>query len=127
MMRFAIQDAIGHMNGDVFRCKLSGLDADRWLELPAWMFERAPMIIAPFKIGLGRRIHADMSGLWAGMTPHRLYTRAVIVLSPQPFRRQDGAKSGRVEARGLSLRDADVIQHTVWAQEVSLYGQTDFD
>ena len=28
-------------DGVVFRCTLSGSDADRWLEVPAWMFDRA--------------------------------------------------------------------------------------
>jgi hypothetical protein len=39
-LRVAVHEAIGKADGDVFRCTLSGLDADRWLEVPAWMFER---------------------------------------------------------------------------------------
>src|ERR1700678_104861 len=39
-MRVAVHEAIGKTDGYVFRCTLSGLDAERWLEVPAWMFER---------------------------------------------------------------------------------------
>ncbi len=28
-------------DGIVFRCNLTGSDADRWLEIPAWMFDRS--------------------------------------------------------------------------------------
>jgi len=37
----AVHEAIEKADGVVFRCTLSGCDADRWLEVPAWMFERA--------------------------------------------------------------------------------------
>jgi hypothetical protein len=40
-LRVAIHAAIEKTDGVVFRCTLSGSDADRWLEVPAWMFERA--------------------------------------------------------------------------------------
>jgi hypothetical protein len=40
-MRVAVYEAIGKTDGNVFRCTLSGLDSYRWLEVPAWMFERA--------------------------------------------------------------------------------------
>jgi hypothetical protein len=39
--RVAVHEAIAKADGITFRCTLSGLDADRWLEIPAWMFERA--------------------------------------------------------------------------------------
>jgi hypothetical protein len=28
-------------DGAFFRCTLDGLEAERWLEIPAWMFDRA--------------------------------------------------------------------------------------
>jgi hypothetical protein len=40
-MRVAIHEAIDKADGVVFRCSLSGSGADRWLEVPAWMFDRA--------------------------------------------------------------------------------------
>jgi hypothetical protein len=40
-MRVAIHEAVEKADGVVFRCTLSGSAADRWLEVPAWMFDRA--------------------------------------------------------------------------------------
>ncbi len=40
-VQVAVHEAIEKADGVVFRCTLSGSDADRWLEVPAWMFERA--------------------------------------------------------------------------------------
>src|SRR3979411_813865 len=40
-MRVAIHGAVDKGDGVVFRCTLSGSAADRWLEVPAWMFDRA--------------------------------------------------------------------------------------
>jgi hypothetical protein len=40
-MRVAIHEAVDKSDGVVFRCTLSGSAADRWLEVPAWMFDRA--------------------------------------------------------------------------------------
>ena len=39
-MRVAIHEAVDKADGVVFRCTLSGSAADRWLEVPAWMFDR---------------------------------------------------------------------------------------
>ena len=46
-MRVAIHEAIDKADGIVFRCTLSGSDADRWLEVPAWMFDRARCLDPP--------------------------------------------------------------------------------
>src|SRR5271168_4791468 len=40
-MRVAIHGAVDKADGVVFCCTLSGSGADRWLEVPAWMFDRA--------------------------------------------------------------------------------------
>jgi hypothetical protein len=40
-MRVAIHEAVYKADDAVFRCTLSGSAADRWLEVPAWMFDRA--------------------------------------------------------------------------------------
>jgi len=39
--RVFIHSAVQRADRLVFRCTLSGSDADRWLEIPAWMFDRA--------------------------------------------------------------------------------------
>jgi hypothetical protein len=36
-----VHQAIARPDDVVFRCTLSGSDAARWLEIPAWMFDRA--------------------------------------------------------------------------------------
>ena len=40
-LQVTIHEAIEKSYGVVFRCTASGSDADRGLEVPAWMFERA--------------------------------------------------------------------------------------
>src|SRR5258706_2544054 len=37
----AMHETIDKAGGVVFRCTLGGAHADRWLEIPAWMFDRA--------------------------------------------------------------------------------------
>ena len=39
--RVFVHETIDKGGVDVYRCSLSGLAADRWLEVPVWMFERA--------------------------------------------------------------------------------------
>ena len=43
-VRVFIHAAVQRIEGVVFRCTLSGSDADRWLEVPAWMFDRAACV-----------------------------------------------------------------------------------
>ncbi len=49
-----MHEAIEKADGVVFRCTLSGSEADRGLEIPAWMFDRTvcpdqpPLMEAPF-------------------------------------------------------------------------------
>jgi len=40
-LRVCVHGTIVRAGGLAFRCTLSGSDADRWLEIPAWMFDRA--------------------------------------------------------------------------------------
>ena len=40
-LRVGVHDAIDKSDSIVFRCNLSGSDTDRWLEIPAWMFDRS--------------------------------------------------------------------------------------
>jgi hypothetical protein len=39
-LRIGVHEVIEKSEDVVFRCSLSGSDADRWLEVPAWMFDR---------------------------------------------------------------------------------------
>jgi hypothetical protein len=45
----------------VFRCTVSGSDVDRWLEIPAWMFERS----AWATVRVAADAHVDLSALMA--------------------------------------------------------------
>src|SRR3954467_561737 len=40
-LQVAVHEAINKPDGVAFRCTLSGSGGDRWLEIPAWMFDRA--------------------------------------------------------------------------------------
>ena len=39
-----VHSAIDKADGGVFRCTLDGSEAGRWLEIPAWMFDRAACV-----------------------------------------------------------------------------------
>src|SRR4029453_320413 len=38
--RVCVHGAVDKVDNVVFRCTLDGSQADRWLEVPAWMFDR---------------------------------------------------------------------------------------
>ena len=58
-LRVAVHEAIDKADGVVFRCSLSGSDAGRWLEVPAWMFERSACAGAR----IATDAHADLAAL----------------------------------------------------------------
>jgi dTDP-4-dehydrorhamnose reductase len=55
----AVHEAIDKSDGVVFRGSLSGSDAGRWLEVPAWMFDRS----ACAKVRVVADAHADLAAL----------------------------------------------------------------
>jgi len=58
-LRIGIHEAIERPGGVVFRCDLTASDANRWLEIPAWMFDRS----ACAKVRLAVEPHTDLSAL----------------------------------------------------------------
>src|SRR5262245_34205049 len=58
-LRIGIHEAIERSGGVVFRCDLTASDANRWLEIPAWMFDRS----ACAKVRLAVEPHTDLSAL----------------------------------------------------------------
>jgi hypothetical protein len=58
-LRVGVHDAIEKSDALVFRCNLSGSDADRWLEIPSWMFDRS----ACAKVRVVADAHADLAAL----------------------------------------------------------------
>ena len=55
----AVHDAINKSDGVIFRCSLSGSAAGRWLEVPAWMFDRSACAGAC----IATDAHADLAAL----------------------------------------------------------------
>jgi hypothetical protein len=55
-LRIAIHEGPG---GVVYRCDLTASNANRWLEIPAWMFDRS----ACAKVRLADEPHTDLSAL----------------------------------------------------------------
>src|SRR5262245_23856934 len=60
-LRIGIHEAIERPGGVVFRRDLTASNANRWLEIPAWMFDRS----ACAKVRLAVEPHADLSALGA--------------------------------------------------------------
>jgi hypothetical protein len=58
-LRVGVHEAIDKSDGIVFRCNLSGLEADQWLEIPAWMFDRS----ACAGMRAATDAHADLAAL----------------------------------------------------------------
>jgi len=60
-LRVGVHAAIERSGGTVFRCNLSGSDADRWLEVPAWMFDQS----ACARVRVAADAHVDLAALTA--------------------------------------------------------------
>ena len=58
-LRIGINGAIERPGGVVFRCGLTASDANRWLEIPAWMFDRS----ACAKVRVAVEPHIDLPAL----------------------------------------------------------------
>jgi hypothetical protein len=60
-LRVGAHEAIDMADGIVFRCSLSGSNADRWLEVPAWMFDRS----ACARMHVAADVHVELAALTA--------------------------------------------------------------
>ena len=58
-LRVGVYTAVEKSGGIIFRCNLTGSDADRWLEIPAWMFDRS----ACARAMEGYEVKQDFSGI----------------------------------------------------------------
>jgi hypothetical protein len=58
-LRIGIHEAIERPGGVVFRCDLTASDANRWLEIPAWMLDRS----ACAEVRLAVEPHTNLSAL----------------------------------------------------------------
>src|SRR5664280_1190140 len=79
-LQVGVHEAIERSDGVVFRCNLSGSDTDRWLEVPAWMFDRS----ACARVRLAADAHADMAAhmALAELVRHALNDRFVPSNAP---------------------------------------------
>jgi hypothetical protein len=58
-LRVSVHQAIDRPEGLTFRCSLRGSDADRWREVPAWMFDRA----ACAKVRVSNDAHVGLAAI----------------------------------------------------------------
>jgi hypothetical protein len=60
-LQVCVHEAIDKSSGSIFRCTLSGSAAGRWVEIPAWMFDRSTCA----KLRVAVDAHADLAALTA--------------------------------------------------------------
>jgi hypothetical protein len=84
-MRVAIHEAVDKADGVVFRCTLSGSAADRLLEVPAWMFDRA-RCLDPSRLTASPFVSMDALSVLSDLLPRsrldrgRRYSVAIKIL-----------------------------------------------
>jgi len=93
-LQVGVHEAIEKSDGIVFRCNLSGSKALRWLEIPAWMFDRT----ACANLRVAADGHPDLAALIAlgallRHVPNRSFASSNTPLS-------DASKLSREENRG---------------------------
>ena len=109
-LQVAIHEAIEKADGLVFRCTVSGSDADRWLEVPAWMFERAA---CPDRVQLTATPFIDMTALsvLADLVRQVLKDRAASSNAPLSGASKSSHDQNRREAHVSIDVSAAVSQH----------------
>ena len=81
--RVGIHEAVKRPGGVVFRCDLKASESERWLEIPAWMFDRS----ACAGVRLEAKPHTDLAAL-AGLAARWMYepveiTERILVVETQ--------------------------------------------
>src|SRR4051812_41930813 len=96
-MRVAVHETIAKSDGVAFRCTLSGSASDRWLEIPAWMFERSgfpeqarvavtPGVEMPALFTLAELLRQALKN---GPAPSNTLLPGALISSHDPNRRED--------------------------------------
>ena len=103
-MRVAIHQVVEKADGVVFRCTLSGSAADRWLEVPAWMFDRAtcphpPRLTASPFVSMDALSTLSDLLLQALKTPPGHHRMRHILAHPSPL-------TTRIGERPMTMRSA---------------------
>jgi hypothetical protein len=109
-LQVTIHEALAKPDGLIFRCTVSGSDADRWLEVPAWMFERAA---CPDHVQLTATPFIDTTALsaLAGLVRQVLKDRAASSNAPLSGASKSSHGQNRREAHVSINVSAAVIQH----------------
>ena len=109
-LQVTIHEALAKPDGLIFRCTVSGSDADRWLEVPAWMFERAA---CPDHAQLTATPFIDTTALsaLAGLVRQVLKERAASSNAPLSGASKSSQGQNRREAHVSINVSAAVIQH----------------
>jgi transposase InsO family protein len=79
-LRVSIHKAVDKADGVVFRCSLNGTDADRRLEVPAWMFDRS----ACARVRVAADVYVKLSALTSRGRKRALGTRAPMIAAQLP-------------------------------------------
>jgi hypothetical protein len=143
-MRVVIHEAVDKSDGVVFRCTLSGSTAGRWLEVPAWMFDRAACPHPP-RLTASPFVSVDARALRAckikDLLPARVLDKgiAVIVVSlfSRPMMRSSDLGFGQFSTSSSAAWDLEnriilhdlmsAFEHELHAAEVSKGCPAPFD
>ena len=102
-LRVCVHAVVEKSDGVAFRCSVTGSNVDRWLEVPAWMFDRSACSHA----GAVTDPHADLAALTAlaGFLRHALNGR--VASSDIPL--SDLSRSSRDQNRGEAHATANEV------------------
>jgi hypothetical protein len=96
-MRVAIHEVVDKADDVIFRCTLNGSAADRWLEVPAWMFDRTRCLDTP-RLTASPFVSMDALSalsdllLQALKKPPRSSSNAPILAHPDPLTTRIGER-----------------------------------
>jgi hypothetical protein len=127
-MLVCIHEAVVKADGVAFRCTLSGAEADRWLEVPAWMFDRvacpdpprltaSPFVSSSALVALGDLLDLALKRLASSSNaPHLGASKS----SRKQNRREahEDADAGAFASRGQSTAKAAARQRSTTDRSV---------
>jgi hypothetical protein len=127
-LQVAIHEAVDKADGVVFRCALNGSAADRWLEVPAWMFDRTAcphplqLTASPF-VGMNALLALSELLRQASNTP--LYHRMRRILAhPDPLTTRIGERPMTMQSPAhppVTLSDRGRLQQSDRSRQIELF------
>jgi hypothetical protein len=107
-----IHEVVEKAGSEVFRCSLSGRASGRWLEIPAWMFDRAAC--AAWRVGAAP--HVDIAVLSALATLLQDVTSVSVSAVPSQLR-DSGAALGSHDANRGDVHAAPAYRSSPSSQQ----------